>query len=481
MTFMKLTKIAIVGVLCTSSFVFANIAEECNAISKPAEGETVDQAKYKECKTLAKLSGGKIESFSAADVRANVKASANGKIQCVLKASYTFDYDGCEKAVNLYNYVLAAETAMNLQQQVRAEVNSKKLQEEAVAKAAAGDYQVGALDANERSQRFSASLYKERVLAFSGAVAALAAAIRTIPGEKKVQEKCNEQPSDIAPGDCMANYKRHKGTILANGQATNTFIMELARYTAEVARSLAEMKKSEANANISNKMKNSLEDMTDDQKLFEDCVLNPTDPKCAINRNRNPIDQVADGGINFGGEGSNNAFDLNGDGGNFFEEGKDTSFDDKEIASVNSPFSEEAKAAQGILDPAAAANVQFGSGGANGGGGGGSAGGGGGGGAPAAGAPEGEEQVAGMTPKSGDVEFEKAGGKGFSAVGKGKDANANPFASLFDSKGSGGGIEEDRSIASGDISGQSSGLFQKISKRYGQIQADKRVQTNNVE
>jgi hypothetical protein len=76
--------------------------------------------------------------------------------------------------------------------------------------------------------------------------------------------------------------------------------------------------------------------------------------------------------------------------------------------------------------------------------------------------------------------YESSGGGGFKAVGKGKD-DANPFASLFDQQGEAGGVEEDRSIASGDIDGNASGLFQKISKRYSQIQADKRIEANNLE
>jgi hypothetical protein len=44
-----------------------------------------------------------------------------------------------------------------------------------------------------------------------------------------------------------------------------------------------------------------------------------------------------------------------------------------------------------------------------------------------------------------------------------------------------GGVEEERSIASGDIDGKASGLFEKISRRYTQIQADKRIEAKNLE
>ena len=44
---------------------------------------------------------------------------------------------------------------------------------------------------------------------------------------------------------------------------------------------------------------------------------------------------------------------------------------------------------------------------------------------------------------------------------------------MFDAKGEEGGVEEDRSIASDE--GEGSGLFHKISKKYGQMQQEKRV------
>jgi hypothetical protein len=50
---------------------------------------------------------------------------------------------------------------------------------------------------------------------------------------------------------------------------------------------------------------------------------------------------------------------------------------------------------------------------------------------------------------------------------------------MFDAKGEEGGIEEDRSIASDD--GEASGIFQKISRKYGQVQEEKRLDTQNVE
>ncbi len=469
-----------IGVLCTSSFAFAVAVEECEAKVKSTDPEVINTADYLECKTLEKLSEKrKIEISSRKEQL--VVTSMNKKVQCSAKASFTYDFESCEHAINVYNYVLLAENAMNLQQQTRTEFNNQKLQAQAQERAAKGDFQVGALDVNEKAQKFSANLYKERVGAFSAAVTALVTAAGKIKTESDVKKLCATK-TDLSEADCLKYSAGHKQTVLANAQAKQVLHLEAARYTAEVLRSVGEMNRSLANAKTTAQMKNNLNEMNDGQNNLDNCFTNPTHPQCVINRDRTAIDPVAGGGINFGGDGANNAFDFNSGLNDSLDDPEASTYNAQEVAAMGSPFSDEAKAAQGILDPAAAANVEFGSGGGvNGGGGGGSSGGGGLGGGSGAPSEEGD-QVAKTSITGGDVEMEdgSAKGKGFSALSKGKQASANPFASLFDSK-AGGGLEEDRSIASGDISGQASGLFQKISKRYGQVQADKRVETNNLE
>jgi hypothetical protein len=216
--------------------------------------------------------------------------------------------------------------------------------------------------------------------------------------------------------------------------------------------------------------------------MMERCVFNPTDPLCAKPGTRVPGQSFAGGDFGFTGDGSNNSFNMGLENEDSFEVGAETNLDGTPVAAINSPFVDEAKKAQGILDPASAAQMQPGSGG--GGGGGGAGGGMGGGGASLgsdlAGADaDGNKEASIKSSKVSGV-YQPAGGGGYKGINKGKE-DANPFASLFDAKGTAGGIEEDRSIASGDIDGKASGLFQKISKRYGQIQADKRIEANNLE
>jgi hypothetical protein len=216
--------------------------------------------------------------------------------------------------------------------------------------------------------------------------------------------------------------------------------------------------------------------------MIELCEANPMDPACVQRGNR-----VSGGGIissgDFSlGDGGNNAFNMNPEDATFGETGSATDLDDKNsVASINSPFADDAKKAKGILNPAGAAQTQA-SGGAQGGGGAGGGGLGGGGaslGSDLEGADTEGNKEAQIKAAQISGSYNTPGGGGYKGVSRGKE-DSNPFASLFDQK-SEGGVEEDRSIASGDVDGKASGLFEKISKRYGQIQADKRVEAKNLE
>lgn len=214
-----------------------------------------------------------------------------------------------------------------------------------------------------------------------------------------------------------------------------------------------------------------------DAPTFDRCMVNSLDPACKTPGTITSGSGLQDGGFSFGEGFGNNAFNPIGE--------EDTlggveplPLSDQVVPDASNPFVDDAKTASGILDPAGAASIQPGG-----------AGGGGGGGAPGLGG--GSASLGNDTPgvdeskKENDIKANKADGKynlagggAFQAIKPMKDDN--PFANLFDGKG-GGKLEEDRSIASGDIDGQDSGLFSKISKRYSQIQADKRIEAKNLD
>lgn len=459
-------------------------AEQCKAMlhlyrTQPAgPAKPPKTAVIIECENLERLSmGGQL---SAGDPKASSAKTIDGAISCKMPASYTVDFESCEKAAAQYNFVLNAETAMDLQQKIRTDLKAKSIQEDASREAASGNLQEGALNAGIANHKHMKQMNTEKMAAYGMAVAALVRAYTTIPGEKHAIQKCKAGASTENAGACDANVKGvNKSAILANQEAKAAIGLAIAKFTAKgIAAGIAMGQNLDAAKKIE-QAKNQYDDGGEDV-MMERCTFNPTDPACAKPGNRVAGQSFAGGEFGLG-AGGNNAFDMTTGGENLVEEGAATDLSSDGVSGINSPFAEEAKNAQKIVDPAAAAQMQASGGAAGGGAGGGGSGGGGSAslGSDLAGADkDGDKEASIKTNKVSGV-YGSAGGSGYKGIGKGKD-DANPFASLFDAK-SNGGIEEDRSIASGDIDGSASGLFQKISKRYSQIQADKRIETKNLE
>jgi hypothetical protein len=287
---------------------------------------------------------------------------------------------------------------------------------------------------------------------------------------------------NITADVCKASMARNKGAIIANEDAKSALMGAIMEFTAKGAAAGIAMGQYGNAAKQIEAAKSTIQDEQTDM-MMEACVLNPTDPACAKTRNRVAGQSISAGEFGAGDMGGTNSFNLGSDSEVVPEMGGETNIDEAApIAGINSPFVDDAKIAKGILDPASAAQMQA-TGGA--GSSGGAAGGGLGGGGASLGSDlngankDGDKEAQIKTNKVSGA-YSQGGGAGYKGVGKSKD-DANPFASLFDAKGNGGGVEEDRSIASGDIDGASSGLFQKISKRYNQIQADKRIEAKNLE
>lgn len=416
-----------------------------------------------------------------------IKKSMDGKMKCDKIYTYTADYDECEKALAAYNFITNSEAFMNLQQTVRTDVKTANINRDATAAAANGDSQTAMFKAAEETNNHMKQMESEKAIAYSAAVAALGRAYYMIPDEDDVIRECErtkvgKHGSLQTSANCKATVMTHKPYILANQGNKAALFEAIAQFTAKGIAAGIKMKQYGNNAqNIAAAQASIVEDTTD--MMIEMCEANPTDPACMNQGNRVSGNSASFGMGEFGlGDGGNNVFGANTDSSEFGEVGAATDLDDKNtVAGINSPFKDDAKKAKDILNPAGAAQTQA-QGGAQGGGPGGGAGLGGGGaslGSDLAGADPSADKEAQI--KTGKVSgaYNAAGGGGYKGIARGKD-DANPFASLFDQKG-GGGVEEDRSIASGDIDGKASGLFEKISKRYGQVQADKRVEAKNLE
>lgn len=435
------------------------------------KGGTPGPLKEGECAALEKLSQ-QVNQVSLYDEPA-VATTAKNEMTCIRRAGYTLDFPACNNAVKAMNAVINAESGLLLAQQVRTDVKNKNIQEQTTKQVASGDGVAGVFDASIAQNKHLKAMEQEKALAYSAAVAALTAAYGRWPKkEKLVATYCGGDPA------CQ-NVAGQASGVVANENAKGALALKITEYIAKGLAAGIKMGQFNTRAEAVEKAKDSL-NPEDEDAMIERCMFNPTDPLCATPGNRVAGPSYGGGGDFSLGDGGNNSFDM-GDGNNDFgEEGSAPTIGDKTVAGTNSPFEDAAKAANGILDPAAAASMQPGS--APGAGGGGVGGGGGGGSASLGSDLEGAEKEGEKDPSlktsksSGNYAF--GAGGGYQAVKGGKD-DANPFASLFDSKSS-GGLEEDRSIASAS-DGPGSGLFQRISKRYSEVQSQKRIEANNLE
>lgn len=457
-----------------SGFDTGKVSDDCK-ILKEDQTKVKNHPKFKECTQLKQIAN-KVgyQEIVPVDEKESIVQSLDKAITCRKKQSYTFDYEKCESAVSAYNFVVNAETALNLTQTIRTQTKNQNIQADASKQVAAGGTQTAALDSAQKSNEHQKQMQQEKVAAYALAVGALVNAYRQIPVKEDVLKVCGGNA-------CDNTFEKHKGGILANQNAKAALAMAISTFTAKGIAAGIAMKNYDNAAQQIAKAKAPLEEESEDL-MMDRCAFNPNDPACVKPGQRLSGTQYRGGEFSLGGDGVGNAFNMTPESDTPIEMGAETNLEGESVASMNSPFVDDAKVANDILNPAGAAQMQAGNSGAGGGGGGAGGGMGGGGaslGSDLAGAEKDGNKEASLKTNKITGNYSSGGGGGFKGIKKGKE-DANPFASLFDAKSS-GGIEEDRSIASGDIDGESSGLFQKISKRYGQIQADKRIEANNLE
>ena len=428
------------------------------------------------------------------------------KYRCVSYGGFTVDFDDCLRVKSAYDQVALAEMAMLKSQEISINEDNIKQTKKYTEAQAQGDGQNAAIDATIHRNKMNSQMYNKQALTYSTAVSYLGTMISVWQGkkEKGTDKRCRDEsatanltervPAEIGetiPSEpailCSTLMKEFKEnpSVYANNEARVAFLGALATYLQKAADA---RKRAGLNEDVAERMKKSpLQGSEESSNQLDKCVLNPTSIDCVKQASRGRTGTSSLSGSSFGAaSGAGGISDFNLDGGsaaNIGDNEMDPSKDPEKVADIASPFEAQAKEASGILDPADKAIVTPGSAPGGGGGGGGGIGGGGGGalGDDLAGAAADENKDPDITTSKFAGKYGKTGGSGFSAVGKGKDETANPFASMFDAKGGEeGGIEEDRSIAS-DEDGEASGLFEKISRKYGQIQADKRVESQNLE
>ncbi|MES2529306.1 MAG: hypothetical protein V4598_19620 [Bdellovibrionota bacterium] len=467
-----------------------------------------DPTTARNCRALQMTSAGNRQAFAAHES----KTSMDGRVTCIQYAGFTADYRSCTNAVNMYNNVKMAESALFIVQSVQATSNQQNVANETAQRVANGDGQNAAYDAQISQARAASQLNQQKAAAYAAAVLALGSQIRSwIKTDVASLQAalCAGNPralgEEVIFNDAQATEAQFRTFKFSNAKAVGSPVCrDAVKYTHESANGemiANQQAKGQLTAalmeligkgiqagiaanqlgNIAKKVeeaKNATEDPYN-PATFDVCAVNMADPRCAQAGTRTPGTGLQDGGFSFGDGFGNNAFTPIGSAEDMENVAPGALPGDSVVGDTTNPFVDDAKKASGILDPAGAASTQAAAAGGGGGSGGGGAGGG------------GSASLGNDTPgaddskKENDIKANKADGKygsfaggGFQAIKPMKDEN--PFANLFDGKG-GGSLQEDRSIASGDIDGRDSGIFSKISKRYGQVQADKRIEAKNLE
>jgi hypothetical protein len=425
-------------------------------------------------------------------------STVDKRATCYSKAGYTLDYNSCTGTKEIYNYIVGLEKLMLSSQTSRLQKKEEAISATATTQTINGDGQNAAYDASVADNNFKSSLSMEQAEAYSAAVVALGAKITSWQGSSpsalsKLCSKTSIPTKDVdklIQANCQADLPNLKGNqaVFANNEAKGAFVMAAMEFGAKAAAAMIAAKKFKAVAQAVASAAAANDTTT---TALANCVTNPTSAECITTSTTANGQTFSSGDFSLGDGAGTNSLGGTTNGSDFGETGDASTLGGNTVAGVTDPFannqvgctnnknSTDANKAACILNPAAAANVSP-TGGASGGGGGGAGGLGGGGaslGSDLAGA-KGDDKTADIKSGKASAAYTSGGGQAFRGVASSKD-DANPFASMFDSK-NGGGVEEDGSI-SADIAGQDSGLFQKISKRYTQIQSEKRIEANNLE
>ncbi len=437
------------------------------------------------------------EDISARDERPTV----DRKVICRMNGGYTLDYDDCVRVSKAYNAVIVAEQTMMATQSLRVSESNATQAKEVAQRQQQGDGQNAALDAAKERSEFNAQLYKEQFGIYSTAVSTLGVQLGRWQGKgpKAIKKACekgkgaSKAKAIVNTQTGITNYDAKmcelalddistSNLVFNNDYARSRFMTASADF---VNKALVARRNAGLSEDIADQISKTPGIKDENNTVFDPCVTGANLPECRTDGPRSPTTASFQGaGMQFGAGGGNQAFDFNSAAGSNNLNQDDptaTGSSAEKVSDISSQFESAAKEATGILNPAGEASISGGSQSSAPGGGGG---GGGGGGSSALsddleGADSGESKEPEIKATKVAGKYAASAGGGFQGVKKGKE-DANPFSSLFDSK-SEGGIEEDRSIASGDIDDSASGLFEKISKRYGQVQQDKRVESQNLE
>lgn len=399
----------------------------------------------------------------------------DGKITCKNSNGLAFDYPSCSSFVGWYNGLVAAQTGVQMYNEGDKISTGMRAQNEAAEAVAAGNGQEAGVEASRKTITASASAEERSKLFFIAKGAAITARIATFVDKGTIDGACDNDTECCKLFDANSEDKiSNADSFFPNAGEKQKMIAEVIRAGGEAA--MAAMKEQELRRQAAalKAIKDQMtapDDLTDDG-IMKFCQQFPQDQKCL-----GPGNRVVSGGAAFRGPSFNGQNMGLGDFGTAASEdlavesgvagaigGSEKSIDD--IGSTD----------KGALDAKAAFDapsaLKGGGGTFN------SSGGGGGAGVSASAnglsndpGVEGDKKETPLKMTSKSATYEGAAGYnggGYRAgPGEKKDADGNPFASMF-------GKDKGRApSAVPEIDSPASDLFTKISNRYGEVQKRK--------
>jgi hypothetical protein len=399
----------------------------------------------------------------------------DGKITCKNSDGLAFDYPSCTSFVGWYNGLVAAQTGVQMYNEGDKITTGMSAQNEAARAVATGNGQEAGLEASRRTINASANAEERSKLFFIAKGAAITAQLVTFVDKGTIDGQCEKDAACCKLFDAETDDKiKNADSFFPNGGEKAKMIAEVIRAGGEAA--LAAMKEQElrrqAAALKAIKDQMTAPDDLTDEGVMKFCLQFPQDQKCLGPGNRVVSGGAAFRGPSFNGQnmglgnfGVTASEDLPVDGGSASAVGGP----DKSIGDIGST-DKGAMDAKAAFDAPSALRGGGGSFNSNGGGGGAAA-------SANANGLSNDPGVEGdkketplkMTSKSASYEGGTAyNGGGYRAgAGEKKDADGNPFASMF-------GKDKGRSpSAVPEIDSPASDLFTKISNRYSEVQKRK--------
>jgi hypothetical protein len=471
-------------------------SEECiNAFPACSEGEVAEQA-TRECadlKALAARCDGAaflINEFgrdwkSAEHVKPPDVKGLTPEIKCTAQGIATVDYEGCAKFVQDGAIMDAAQGAIQTGQELYYKDKAMTAQMEASSSTESASAGLKALKTGVKGQE---DIMTQRAALDAGKLAALASYYAEIPSYADLTDKCAKYTTVVIAGQSAdgcrtAATQQQDFGFLMNQQAREKMKAKLAAVGINVATDamMAGLMAKQA-GNIDNAIAK-VDAPAADNLQTTYCQQNPGDAKCLTGGLERTFDPMGDNVITFGEGGTgtvyaNNIPTLPGTTGT---SNTATPTTKNSITGAGSVIS-AAQQKGGLADTAAKATVTKGTAPAGGGGGGGSGGGGSGGGG--GGAPAGQQAggitsaVPGRAPSygGGSGTLSMMGGYG---INKGKSTakdDSNPFGKLFNKDGNkSGAIDFSGRSPASKVGNKTDNLFEMISKRYTNVNNDKRL------